>query len=603
MNEVPERDEIDDRFKWDLDSVYSDRDAWEQDYETVEQQIEEIQDYEGQLIEDPETLHDALQLKNQISRGIAKLSFYAGAKNREDTRQSEYKELKTRASDLGSRSAAAKSFITPELQQADPETVQAMMDTYEPLQEYDHYFDDLFRMQDHVLPQEQEELLSKVGNGLGNEQDIHQSLLNADMDMPTVETPDGEEVTVTHSNRVQLLKHEDRSFREDVFKAYTDAVGRFDTTLASNLQNRITTATTKAEIRNYDSSLEQGLKGNNIPEDVYETLLETVRGNDDLKARKRRLKEAVLGVEELEPWDGYLPVVQSEEPEIEYEEAKEHILAAMEPLGEDYVEALEQGMEDEGWVDVYPNKGKRSGAFSWGTYDTQPFLMMNYEDDIDSMYTLAHELGHSMHSLLAYDEQPYVDASYPIFTAEVASTVHEALLTDHLLDTVEDETMREHVLNQHLDNIEGTLFTQAMFADFEKRAHDHVENGGVLTADTLNSLYAETREDHGGSNIDEERKNQFWMVPHHFYRGFYVYQYATGISAALSLADDITDTEDEDAAQRYKEFLQSGGSDYPLNLLEDAGVDLTEAAPIEDAIANYETHLSEMEDLIVDRHG
>lgn len=603
MDETPEREAIDDQYKWDLGTVYQSTDAWKQDYEQTEDLLEKIDQYEGQLLDDPETLHEALQLKDTISRNIATLRFYAGAKNREDTRNSTYNELKTKADDLGSRSAAKKSFIVPELEQADPDQLSSMLDTYDPLQDYEHYIEDIIRMRDHTLSKEKEELVAELSTGLDNEQDIHQALMNADMPMPTVTTPEGEEITVTHANRSQLLKHQDRSFREQVYTAYIDTVGQYDTTLASNLHNKIDTHITKAEIRGFDSSLESELKQHAIPTAVYETLLETVKDHSDLKERKRRLREAALGLEDLEPWDGSVPIVDSEEPTIEYDQAKQHILEALEPLGDDYVRAVQEGLEQQGWVDVYPNKGKRSGAFSWGTYDTQPFLMMNYDDDIDSMYTLAHELGHSMHSLLANEEQSYVNASYPIFTAEVASTVNEALLTDHLLDTIDDDAFRSHVLDQHLSNIEGTLFTQARFADFEKRAHEHVEDGGVLTADTLDTLYEETRIDHGGQEADDPRSNRFWMVPHHFYRPFYVYQYATGISAALSLADGITDTDDPGATQRYKDFLKSGGSDYPLELLTDAGVDLTSAEPVEDAIENYETHLEEMEATIVAQHS
>ncbi|MDY6771080.1 MAG: oligoendopeptidase F [Candidatus Nanohaloarchaea archaeon] len=601
MSDVPERDEIDERFKWALETVYDDEDEWEQDYQAVEDKLEQMQEYEGRLTEDAETLYDALQLKNEISRDIATLKFYAKARKREDTRRSRYREMASRADDLGSESASVKSFITPELEQADQDEVMSMVEQHDGLQTYDHYLDSLFRMAEHTLSKEQEEILSEIGVGLDNEQDVQQSLMNADIEFPTVETPDGDEVEVNHSSRVKLLKHQDREFREEVYRKYGETFSQFDTTLATNLHNKIATTTKRADIRGYDSSLHRALKGKKVPEEVYENLIETVKDNSDVFDRKKRLKQAVLGLDELKPWDGYMPVAEGEPPEIEYDEAKGIILEAMAPLGEDYVEQLEQGFE-EGWIDAKPNKGKRSGAFSWGTYDTQPFLMMNYEDDLDSLYTLAHELGHSMHSKHANEHQEYVNANYNIFTAEVASTVHEALLTRHLLEETEDEYMRRHVLSQQLQNIEGTLFTQTMFADFEQQIHEAVEDGGTLTADRLDDLYGGVREDYSSTDQDAPFTDKGWMRIHHFYKPFYVYQYATGISAALSLTDQITDPDDPDAAERYRDFLRSGGSDYALNLLEDAGVDLSEPDPVEDAIDTYRDHLSEMEAIVVQEH-
>ncbi len=599
MSEVPEREDVDEQFRWALETVYDDEDRWEQDYDRVEEKLQRVGDFEDRLLDDPETLYDVLQLKNEISRDIKTLQFYAGARQREDTRRSEYQEMKSRAADLGSKSASVKSFVRPELEDADPEKLESMMDEYEPLQTYEHYFDEIIRMQEHTLPKEQEQLLSEIGAGLHNQQDLHQSLMNADMSFPTVETPEGEEVEVTHSSRRKLLKHEDREFREEVYRAYLDAVTQFENTLAANFNNKIKTVTKEAKIRGYDSSLHKELKANNIPTEVYHNLIEVIRDTDDLSDRKRRLRREAMGLDEVKPWDGSVSLAPGDEPEVEYEEAKEHILEALEPLGEDYIEAVREGLDEEGWADIYPNRGKRSGAFSWGTYDTQPFLMMNYEDDLSSMYTLAHELGHSMHSLHANEAQEYVNASYPIFTAEVASNVHEALLTEHLLEEVEDDAFRRHVVDQQLSSIGGSLFGQTMFADFEQRVHDHVEDGGSLTADNLSAMYRQTRLDHGREEQEVDEVNSYWLVPHHFYRPFYVYQYATGVSAALSLTDQILDEDDPEAAERYRDFLRSGGKDYPTELLDEAGVDLTSTEPIEDAVAMYEDRLTEMERIVV----
>ncbi len=594
MGRVPERSKIDEQYKWDLNSVYDGREEWERDVAAAEQYIAELQDYEGQLLEDAETLHEALLLKDQISRTIGTLNLYAKCRKRAEMDNSEYQELVSRIESLSSKSSQAKSFIGPEIQSADRETVKELVDEHEPLQVYDRYIDGQFRYKEHTLDQEQEELISQIGEVLGNERDIHSNLMNTDMPFPTVEDPEGEDITVTPSNRVRLLKHPDRDFRKRVYEAFADAWSQYDNTLASNYANRVQSSVIFADIRDHDSVRSRKLKSNKIPEDVYDNLIETVKENTGAVQRKRELLADILDVDELESWDAYMPLATTEEPEMPYEDAVEHVLESLMPLGDEYVDAARTGIEDEGWVDVYPNDGKRSGAFSWGTYDTNPVIFMNYEDDIDSMYTLAHELGHAMHSYLANQEQPYQKASYPIFSAEVASTVNEALLTEHLLDTVEDDAFREHVKSNQISSINGTLFTQTRFADFEHRAHRTVEQGDPLTVDTLDDIYGNLIEEYYGNEPSETQKKGWMRVPH-FYRQFYVYQYATGISAALSLSQQILDEDDPNAADRYTDFLKSGGSDYPIPLLQDAGVDLTSPEPVEDAIDVYEQRLDDLE--------
>ncbi len=598
MAEIPERSEIDDSYTWNLDKVYADRDVWEADYAAAEEYLEELQRYEGRVTDNAETLHEALLLKDQISRKIGKLSFYAKARLREDMRRDEYQEMVSRVESLSSESGQVKSFIKPEIQDASRESIAAMVDEHPPLDVYDKYLDEVFRYAEHNLGQEKEELVSQISEVLGNERDIHNKLMNADIAFPTVATPDGEDVTVTHSNRIKLLKNPDRDFRQRVYEAYADTWSQFENTLASNYANKVKNGVIFADIRGYDSVRKRKMKSDKIPEDVYDTLLDVVHENADAIHRQKELIAELWDLDTLHPWDTYLSLAQSDDPEIEYEGAKEYVLDALQPLGDDYVDAAAEGL-DAGWVDVYANKGKRSGAFSWGTYDTEPFLFMNYEDDIDSMYTLAHELGHTMHSFYANNEQPYQHASYPTFTAEVASTVNEALLTNHLLETVDDEDLRQHILSQQLKNIRGTLFTQAMFADFEHRVHETAANDKPLTAERLNTIYGDVRKQFDTDRYEpSEYSDKGWMCIPHFYRPYYVYQYATGISAALALSQQITDNADPEAAERYRDFLKSGGSEFPIPLLQEAGVDLTDPDPIEDAIDEHRAYLDEMAALV-----
>jgi oligoendopeptidase F len=350
-----------------------------------------------------------------------------------------------------------------------------------------------------------------------------------------------------------------------------------------------------AQARNYETAREAALDGPNIPTEVYDNLVGTVRDNLDKLHRHADLKRKAAGGDELQMWDLYIPLVEGESPEVTYEEACEYVTEAVAPLGEEYQSRLAEGL-DSRWVDVYETPGKQSGAYSGGTYDSQPYILMNYQDDVSSMYTLAHELGHSMHSELASESQPYVYADYTIFIAEIASTVNETLLTHHLLDTVEDERLRRHILNQYLERFRSTLYRQTMFAEFEQRTHELSEAGEPLTADRLDDLYSELKGEYYEPGVIDDRIAREWMRIPHFYRAFYVFQYATGISAAVALVEAIRE-EGEPAAQRYREFLRSGSHGYPLELLETAGVDMTSSEPIEQALDVYDHYLDEYENL------
>ena len=596
MSSVPERSEIDEAYRWDLESLFADDEEWADAYEAVESDVPGLAEFEGQLTDDAATLSRFFEEYERLMREVANVYTYARLRSDENTQNSDAQAMVTRAKALATRANSTTSFIEPEIQQLDNDDVQALMADEPGLEQYEHYFDDILRQKPHTRSPEVETLLAELGEVTGAPGEIYNMLSNADMTFPTVEGPDGEDTQITLSNFVSLLKDPDRAFRQRVYEAYFDEWEGVRNAVGTAYRNSVKKNEKLATARNYDSPRAAALDGPNIPVEVYDTLVETVRDNLDTLHRHATLKQEILGVDDLQIWDLYVPMVEDEGPELPYEDACEYVVEAVEPLGEAYQSRMAEGL-DSRWVDVYETDGKRSGAYSSGTYDSQPYILMNYQDDVNSMYTLAHELGHSMHSELAADAQPYIYADYTLFVAEIASTVNETLLTHHLLETVEDEHLRRHVLNEYLERFRSVLFRQTMFAEFEHRAHQRSQQGEPLTSDALDDLFADIKGDYYEPAVLDDRIAREWMRIPHFYRAFYVFQYSTGISAAVALVEAIRD-EGEPAAQRYREFLSSGSHGYPLELLQDAGVDLTEPAPIEQAIAVYDDVLDELDALV-----
>jgi oligoendopeptidase F len=595
MSSVPERGDLDEEYTWALDEMFATDEAWEAAYEAVEERLDELRAYEGQVTDDAATLLSVLELREELMREVSNVAAYARMRSDEDTRNQEYQALSARAQSLASEASSAASFIEPELQRADRDTLDAYLDEEPALEQYDHYLDDVVRMKPHTRSAEVEELLAELSEVTGASSDIYGMLSNADMSFPTVEKPDGEAVEITQSNFTSLLKNPDREFRRTVYEGYMDEWGEYRNTVASSLKNSVKADVKTARARNYETAREAALDGPNVPVDVYDALVETVEANLDTLHRHVDLKADCLGVDEVGMHDLYAPLTDGEAPDVAYEQAKEWVTEAVAPLGDEYQSRLAEGLESR-WVDVYENKGKRSGAYSGGTYDSQPYILMNYQDDAASMFTLAHELGHSMHSELASETQPYVYSNYEIFVAEVASTVNEALLTHHLLDTVEDERLRRQVLDEYLERFRSTLFRQTLFADFEHRIHTVSEEGGALTPDKLDEVYGDLKRDYYANADVDDRIEREWMRIPHFYYNYYVYQYATGISAANAIVDRILD-EGEPAAADYLEFLRKGSREYPLELLRGAGVDMASPEPVESAIDAYERYVAEFESL------
>jgi oligoendopeptidase F len=593
--DVPERSEVAEQYKWDLDSLFADDEAWEAAYEAVEERLDDLAAYEGRVTEDAGTLQAVLETREEIMREVENVSAYARMRRDEDTTDQQYQALTARAQSLSADASSAASFVEPELQECTREELTAFVEANPELERYEHYFDDVLRMKPHTRSPEVEELLADLSEVTGAGGEVYNMLTNADMEFPPVEEPDGGEIRPTLSNVTKLLKRRDREFRQRVHESFYDEWGTVRNAVGTAYKNSVKADIKLAGARNYDTAREAALDDANVPVEVYDNLVETVRANLDVLHRHADLKRDALGVDTLRSWDLYTPLAEGD-VEVTYEEATDHVVAAFAPLGEDYQDRVARGLESR-WVDVYETANKQSGAYSGGTYDSQPYILMNYQDDITSMYTLAHELGHSLHSELTSETQPYVYSGYEIFVAEVASTVNEALLTRHLLDTVEDERFRRHVLDEYLERFRSTLFRQTMFADFEHRTHELAEEGEAITPDVCDEIYGDLKAEFYEPMAMDDGIRREWMRIPHFYYSFYVYQYATGISAANALVERITD-EGEPAAEDYREFLAKGSREYPLELLRGAGVDMASADPVEQAIDAYGELVAEFEELV-----
>ncbi|WP_435124196.1 oligoendopeptidase F [Halobaculum sp. D14] len=596
MSSLPERSEIDEEYKWSIGSIYASDEEWEDAYESVRERIDDVRAYEGRVTESAATLRELLETYEDVMREVATVTQYANLRSNEDTRNQEYQAMASKAQSLSAEASSASSFIEPELQQLDWDDVESFIDEEPALAEYEHYFDDALRMKPHTRSAEVEELLADLSEVTNAPSETYSMLSDADMTFPSVEGPDGEEIEVSQGNFTTLLQKPDRDFRrrvhESFYEEWADVRNTVGTTLAKSTKKDVKLA----EARNYNSAREAALDGPNVPVEVYDNLVGTVRDNLDSLQRHAELKRRALDVDDLEMWDVYMSLTGEEGPDVSYEEATDMVVEAVAPLGEPYQRRMAEGLESR-WVDVYENRGKRSGAYSAGTYDTQPFIMMNYQDDVSSMYTLAHELGHSMHSELAKEAQPWQYANYEIFVAEVASTVNETLLTQHLLENADSDELRLHALDQYLERFRSTLFRQTMFAAFEQQIHEHVEDGKPLTPDVFDDYYGGLKEEfYANAHVDDHIRREWMRIPH-FYYNFYVYQYSTGISAAAAIVERILDG-GEDAAADYRDALKAGGSEYPIDVLDIAGIDMTSADPIESAIGVYDEYLGRAEELL-----
>jgi len=590
VSTIPDRSDIEPEYRWSIESMFASREQWETALADVEERVEDLRAYEGRVDESAATLRSLLETREAVLRDLAVVTQYARLRAAEDTRDQEYQAASTRASALSSEVSEALSFLEPALGRLDDDTLASFLADDPALQAYEHYFDDVRRRAEHTRSPEVESVLSELSEVVDAPSEVYSMLTNADMEFPSVEDPDGDDVELSLSNFTTQLRRPDRDYRRRVHDTFYEEWGQYRNAVATTLRKAVTGHVKEARIRDYDSARQAALDGPNVPVEVYDTLVDTVRDRTDALGAHADLLRRALDVDELQMWDVYMSATGEESPELPYEEAVDLVTEAVAPLGDEYQRRMREGL-DSRWVDVYESRGKRSGAFSSGTYDTQPYIMMNYQDDVSSLYTLAHELGHSMHSELANDAQPWQYADYEIFVAEVASTVNETLLTYHLLDHGDAE-LRAHALDQYLERFRGTLFRQTMFADFEQRIHERVADDEPLTPDALDSVYGDLKETFYAADdvvVDDLVRREWMRIPH-FYYDFYVYQYATGIAAATAIVDRIREDggAGSEAAADYRAALAAGGSEYPLDVLSIAGVDMTDSAPVHAAVDTYE---------------
>ncbi|WP_046175375.1 oligoendopeptidase F [Domibacillus indicus] len=598
VKQLPARSEIAEELKWRLEDIFETDDQWEEEFKAIQALAGEAASYNGTLGESPEQMYSFFAWQDSLLERMGRLYTYAHMRYDEDTQNAHYQGMNDRAKVLYTQIAGALSFADPEILSIDEAKVNEFVAANEPLQLYKKVLDDLNKQRPHVLSAVEENLLAQASDVLGSSSATFGMLNNADLEFPVIQDENGESVQITHGNYVRFLESSDRRVREDAFKAVYATYGRFKNTFASTLSGQIKKDNFSAKVRNYKNAREAALSRNHIPEDVYDNLVQTINKNLPLLHRYIALRKKVLGLEELHMYDLYTPLVAEGKFDVTYDEAKELLQKGLQPLGKEYNEILTKGLESR-WVDVVENKGKRSGAYSSGAYGTNPYILMNWQDNVNNLFTLAHEFGHSIHSHYTRENQPYIYGDYSIFVAEVASTCNESILNDYLLKTTEDEKKRIYLLNHFLETFRGTVFRQTMFAEFEHLVHEKAQNGEALTADGLSAAYYELNKKYFGEDmvIDEEIALEWARIPH-FYYNYYVYQYATGLSAAIALSSQIL-KEGEPAAERYiNEFLKAGSSADPIEVLKRAGVDMTKADAVEAACRVFEESLEEMEKLL-----
>jgi oligoendopeptidase F len=598
LERLLKRHEVQREHTWNLESIYADLDAWERDFARVTELMPKVSGFQGKLGTSAQALLDALQARDEISQMLEQAGSFAQMRKDQDNSNSQFVALTERIMSLSARVRAATSYMTPEILAIPSETLNQWLTEHQGLQLYKHELEDLMREKAHVRSAEVEALLAQSSEIAASPRSIFGMLDNADMKFPKIKDEEGNEVELTKGRFIRFLESPDRRVREEAFTALYSTYNRFRNTLAATHAASVKKDVFFSRARNYPSARAMALSGSNIPESVYDNLVDTVHKNLPSLHRYVRLRKQMLGLDDLHMYDLYTPMVAEADKKVPYEEAVETIMAALKPLGDDYIRIAREGLTTARWVDVYENEGKSSGAYSGGAYTSSPFILMNYQDTLDSMFTLAHELGHSMHSYFTRKTQPYPYGHYTIFVAEVASTFNEALLTDYLLKRTEDKKLRMYLINHYLEQFRTTLYRQTMFAEFEHLTHQKAEQNQALTPDLLCSMYYDLNKQYYGTEgmvVDQAIEMEWARIPH-FYRAFYVYQYSTGLSAAVALSQKVL-SEGGAATERYLRFLTRGGSDYSINLLRDAGVDMASPEPVQKALDVFAGLLDEMEKL------
>ena len=593
---VLQRNEINEKDTWDLSTIFETDQKWEEELALLTEDTKETASLEGHLLDSAESLLNITERYLDLSRRLEKLYVYAHMKNDQDTRVAKYQEYYAKAMTLYSQLDQVFSFYEPEFMAITEEQYQNFLAEEPKLQPYKHFFDKLLQNKDHVLSQREEELLAGAGEIFGAASETFAILDNADIVFPFVKDEDGNEVQLSHGVYMRLVESKNREVRRGAYEALYSTYEQYQHTYAKTLQTNVKVQNYRAKVRNYKSAREAALAANFVPESVYDNLVSAVRKHLPLLHRYLNLRSKILGIPDLKMYDVYTPL-SSVEYSFTYEEALKKAEEALAVLGEDYLSRVKRAFSER-WIDVYENQGKRSGAYSGGSYDTNAFMLLNWQDNLDNLFTLVHETGHSMHSSYTRETQPYVYGDYSIFLAEIASTTNENILTEKLLQEVQDDATRFAILNNFLDGFRGTVFRQTQFAEFEHAIHQADQNGEVLTSEFLNNLYADLNQEYYGLSKEDNPQIQYeWARIPHFYYNYYVYQYSTGFAAASALAEKIVHGSQDDR-DRYIDYLKAGKSDYPLNIMRKAGVDMEKEDYLNDAFAVFERRLDEFEALV-----
>ena len=593
---VLQRNEINENDTWDLSTIFETDQKWEEELALLTEDTKQAASLEGHLLDSAESLLDITERYLDLSRRLEKLYVYAHMKNDQDTRVAKYQEYYAKAMTLYSQLDQVFSFYEPEFMAITEDQYQNFLTEEPKLQPYKHFFDKLLQNKDHVLSQREEELLAGAGEIFGAASETFAILDNADIVFPFVKDEDGNEVQLSHGVYMRLVESKNREVRRGAYEALYATYEQYQHTYAKTLQTNVKVQNYRAKVRNYKSAREAALAANFVPESVYDNLVSAVRKHLPLLHRYLALRSKILGIPDLKMYDVYTPL-SSVEYSFTYEEALKKAEEALAVLGEDYMSRVKRAFSER-WIDVYENQGKRSGAYSGGSYDTNAFMLLNWQDNLDNLFTLVHETGHSMHSSYTRETQPYVYGDYSIFLAEIASTTNENILTEKLLQEVQDDATRFAILNNFLDGFRGTVFRQTQFAEFEHAIHQADQNGEVLTSEFLNKLYADLNQEYYGLSKEDNPQIQYeWARIPHFYYNYYVYQYSTGFAAASALAEKIVHGSQEDR-DRYIDYLKAGKSDYPLNIMRKAGVDMEKEDYLNDAFAVFERRLDEFEALV-----
>lgn len=599
MSEVKKlrrRDEIPEGDKWRIDKIYETPAKWNEELNNLKEEAPKLKDFEGKL-GNKEDLKAFLLLNEKLSRKLGKLYVYAHMRSHEDTSNPEMQSLVNKIDPYSAEFSSYTAYFVPEILSLKEGTIENFINEDKDLEQYKIYFEMILNEKPHILSKEVESVLASVSDCLGAPESIYSMLTNSDMTFGEILDESGRKVELSEGNYNSFIKSKDRKVREAAFKLLFGTYKKYENTLATSLSSSIKNFVFESKTRKYNSSLEASLKPNNIPVEVYYNALKTVDENMDALYRYVRIKKKLLNLDEIHMYDLYVPVIECKKEHLEYKDAISLVEEGLKPLGKEYLDIFNKGIS-EGWIDVYENKGKRSGAYSWGSYDTMPYVLLNYNYELNDASTLAHEMGHSIHSYYTRKTQPYIYGDYSLFCAEVASTTNEILLIHHLIEKETDKNKKLYLINQELEQIRTTVFRQLMFAEFELKTHEAIENGESLTSEVLCKMWKDLNIKYFGEdmNVDEEISIEWARIPH-FYSDFYVYQYATGYAAASSFANSIL-SKGEEAVEKYKGFLKAGGSMYPIDTLKMAGVDMTTAKPLKDTFNRFNELLDMLEEII-----